>query len=47
MGGTELISLRLQTKSLFNSTKRTGEQDTYKQALAHNNKEIRKDKMSS
>jgi hypothetical protein len=42
-----LISLRLQTTQLFNSTKRTGEWDTYKEALTHYNKEIRKAKRSS
>jgi hypothetical protein len=44
---TQLRSLRLQKRRLFNRNKRTGEWDTYKKALTHYNTEIRKAKRSS
>jgi hypothetical protein len=43
----KLSSLRLQTRRLFNRAKRTGEWDTYKEALTHYNIEITTAKRSS
>jgi hypothetical protein len=43
----QLSGLRTKTISLFNTAKRTGRWDTYKEALTCYNKEIRKAKRSS
>jgi hypothetical protein len=43
----ELSGLRAKTRKLFNTAKRTGQWDAYKEALTCYNREIRKSKRSS
>jgi hypothetical protein len=43
----KLSGLRAKTRKLFNTAKRTGQWDTYKETLTYYNKEIRKAKRAS